>query len=75
MLVAQLCPTIYNPRDCQASLSMEEYWSEFPLPSPGYLPYPGMEPRSSTLQTDALTSEPPGKPHFPEGMPFKTFTI
>ena len=26
------------------------------------LPDPGIEPRSSALQADALTSEPPGKP-------------
>ena len=28
----------------------------------GNLPIPGIEPRSPTLQADALTSEPPGKP-------------
>ena len=32
------------------------------FPSPGDLPNPGIEPRSPTLQTDALPSEPPGKP-------------
>ena len=50
----------------QASLSMgfsrQEYWSGLPFPSPGYLPDPGVEPRSPTLEADALTSEPPGKP-------------
>ena len=30
-------------------LSRQEYWSGLPLPSPGYLPNPGVEPRSSTL--------------------------
>ena len=48
----------------QAPLSMEfsrqEYWSELPFPSPGDLPNPGSEPRSPTLQADALTSEPLG---------------
>ena len=29
--------------------------------SPGDLPNPGIEPRSSTLQADSLRSEPPGK--------------
>ena len=52
--------------DHQAPPSMgftkQEYWSGFPFPSPGYLPNPGIKPRSSTLQADALTSEPPGKP-------------
>ena len=32
-----------------------------PFPSPGDLPDPGMEPRSSELQADSLPSEPPGK--------------
>ena len=49
----------------QAPLSMgfsrQEYWSGLPFPSPGNLPYPGIEPRSPTLQADALTSEPRGK--------------
>ena len=26
--------------------SRQEYWSELPFPSPGDLPYPGIEPRS-----------------------------
>ena len=41
---------------CQAPLSMEfsrqEYWSGVPFPSPGDLPDPGIEPRSSALQAD-----------------------
>ena len=52
---------------CQAPPSMgfsrQEYWSGLPFPSPGDLPNPGIEPRSPTLQADALTSEPPGKPY------------
>ena len=32
-----------------------------PFPSPEVLPDPGIEPRSPTLQGDALTSAPPGK--------------
>ena len=43
--------------------SRQEYWSGLPVPSPGDLPDPGIEPRSPALQADALTSEPPGKPH------------
>ena len=47
----------------QASLSMgfsrQEYWSGLPFSSPGDLPDPGIEPRSPTLEADALTSEPP----------------
>ena len=40
--------------------SRQEYWSGLPFPSPGDLPDPGIEPRSPTLQADALTSAPPG---------------
>ena len=51
---------------CQAPLSMgfprQEYWREFPFPSPGDLPDPGIEPRSPALQADSLPTEPPGKP-------------
>ena len=42
--------------------SRQEYWNGLPFPSPGDLPSPGIEPRSPTLQAEALTSEPPGKP-------------
>ena len=41
--------------------SRQGYWSGLPFPSPGDLPDPGIEPRSPTLQADALPSEPPGK--------------
>ena len=50
----------------QAPLSMrfsrQEYWSGLPFPSPGDLPDPRIEPGSPALESDALTSEPPGKP-------------
>ena len=41
--------------------SRQEYWSGLPFTSPGDLPNPEIEPGSSTLQTGALPSEPPGK--------------
>ena len=48
----------------QAPLSMgfsrQEYWTGLPFPSPGSLPNPGTELRSSAWHADALTSEPPG---------------
>ena len=51
----------------QALLSMgfprQEYWSRLPFPSPRDLPDPGIEPRSPTLQADALLSEPREKAH------------
>ena len=40
----------------------QEYWSGLLFPSPGDLPPPGIEPRSSALQVDSLLSEPLGKP-------------
>ena len=47
----------------QASMSMgfsrQEYWSGLPFHSPGDLPNPGIEPKSPTLQADALPTEPP----------------
>ena len=42
--------------------NQQEYWIELPFPTPGDLPDPGIEPGSPTLEADALTSEPPGKP-------------
>ena len=66
--VAQSCLTLCDPWTVahQASPSMgfsrQEYWSGLPFPSPGDLLDPGIEPRSPTLQADALTSAPPGKP-------------
>ena len=72
--VVSLC----NPMDCclpsfsvngifprvleEYSSTFQEYWSGLPFPSPEDLPDPGIEPGSPTMQADALTSEPPGKP-------------
>jgi len=42
--------------------SRQEYWSGLPVPSPGDLPDPGIEPGSLPFQADTLTSESPGKP-------------
>ena len=71
----QLCQTLCDPMNCSPpgssvhGILQAEYWSELPTPSPGYLPDPGIEPRSPTLQADALTAAPPGKP---TGGPAKT---
>ena len=43
--------------------SRQKYWSWLPSSSPGDLPNPGIKPGSPTLEADALTSEPPGKPN------------
>ena len=43
----------------------QEYWSGRPVPSPGYVPDPGIEPESPGLAGGFFTTEPPRKPHFP----------
>ena len=66
--VAQSCLTlcdlwtVAHQAPPSTGFSRQEYWSGLPFPSPGDLPYPGIEPRSPTLQADTLTSVPPGKP-------------
>ena len=76
-LLAQLCPTLYDPMDCSPPGSSvhgdspgQEYWTGLPCHPPGDLPKPGMEPRSPALQADSILSEPPGKPVF-----FKKYII
>ena len=50
----------------QALLSMEfsrkAYWYEFPFPTPGNLPYPGIELVSPALAGAFFTIAPPEKP-------------
>ena len=53
--------TVAHQAPPSMGFSRQEYWSGLPFPSLGYLPDPGIEPRSPALQADALTSEPPGK--------------
>ena len=44
-----------TPRTVQSmEFSRAEYWRGEPFPSPGYLPNPGIEPRSCSLQADSL---------------------
>ena len=43
--------------------SRQETWNWLPFPSPGELPDVGIEPRSPTLQADALLTELRGKPY------------
>ena len=42
--------------------SRQEYWSEFPFPSPGDLLNPEIKPASLALAGRFFTTEPPGKP-------------
>ena len=67
VLVAESCPTLWDPTDCSPpgssvhGILQQEYWSQLPFPSPGNLPIPnpGIEPRSPAPQADSLPSEPP----------------
>ena len=58
---------LYKKVAYQAPLSMVfsrlEYWSGLPFPSPGDLPDLEIEPRSPSLQADALLAEPPRNPN------------
>ena len=47
---------------CQTPRSRQEYWCGLAFPSPGDLPNPGIEPRSTALQADSLPTELRGKP-------------
>ena len=66
--------TVAHQAPPSMGFSRQEYWRGLPLPSPGDLPDPGIEPRSPALEADALTTEPPGdksltrpQPHQPAG--------
>ena len=52
--------TVVHHAPLSMEFSRQEYWE--PLPPPGDLPDPGMEPRSPALQADSFPSEQPGKP-------------
>ena len=58
--VIQLCPTLCDPMDYTVHEILQARIQ--PIPSPGDFPYPGIEPRSPTLQVDSLPAELPGKP-------------
>ena len=45
-----------------ATREAREYWSGWPISSPGDLPDPGIQPAPPALQADSLPSEPSGKP-------------
>ena len=67
MLVARLwhCVspwTVARQVALSTGFSRREHSSGLPLPPPGGLPHPGIEPVSPALQVYSLLSEPPGKP-------------
>ena len=45
-----------------ATRENQEYWSGYPIVSPGDLPDPGIGPGSPALQAESLPIELPGKP-------------
>ena len=62
MKVTQSCLTLRNPWPIQSvDFSRPEHWSGQPIPSPGDLPNPGIEPGSPALQVDSLPTELSGK--------------
>ena len=42
--------TVIHQVPVSMEFSRQEHWSGLPFPSPGYLPNPGIEPRSPALQ-------------------------
>ena len=63
--VTQSCLPLCDPIDYIVhGILQAKYWSGQPFPSPGYIPNPGIEPRSPTLQADSPPAEPQGKPSF-----------
>ena len=60
--VAQSCPTLGDSMDSPWNSPGQNTGVSKSFPSPGDLPNPGIEPRSSALQADSLSAEPQGKP-------------
>ena len=67
VLVAQSCPTVFDPMDCSPpdssvpGILQARILEWVASPFLGELPDPGIGPRSPALQRDSLLSEPPGK--------------
>ena len=47
--------TVAHQASPSMGFSRQEYWSKLPFPSPGDLPYPGIERGSPGLRADAFT--------------------
>ena len=66
----QMCPTLCDPMDCSLlGSSVHEILQarilEWLVMTLGvYLPNPGIEPTSPSLQADSLTTESSGKPKY-----------
>ena len=53
--------TVARQAPLSTGFPTQEYWSGSPLPPPGDLPNPGIEPASPIWQADSLQSKSPGK--------------
>ena len=64
--VTQSCPTLCDPTDCSLpgfsvhGIFQARVLEWVAISFSRDLPNPGMEPRSPSLETDALPTEPPG---------------
>ena len=62
--------TVARQAPLSVGFSRQKYGSGWPLPPPGDLPNPGIEPGSPSLAGGFFTPEPPGKPQWPGGRTF-----
>ena len=59
--------TVAHQTPLSMEFSRQEHWSELPFPSPGELPYPGIEPvflMFPALPGGFFTTRQPGMPYF-----------
>ena len=56
--------TVARPAPLSVEFSRQECWSELPLPTPGDLPQPRIEPVSPALTGEFFTIAPSGKPNY-----------
>ena len=54
--------TVAHQPPLSMGFSKQKYWSGLPLPTPGDLSDPGIEPMSPVLAGGFFTTEPPGSP-------------
>jgi len=55
--------TVAHQTPLPMGFSRQDYWREFPFPSPGDLPNPEIKRTSPAMSGRFSTAEPPGKPH------------
>ena len=68
-LVTKSCATLLQPHECSHQVPLsggfhrQEHWSGLPFPSPGYLPDPGIKPKSPAWQADSVPLSHQGSPY------------